>query len=708
MTTQVDRDAAHLSQPCSCLPARPCACPAWALSAAISPRAVVRAPARGGDGQLSATYHRAPRLDRPAPGVPWALHLTDAAGAFRLLGFDLDAHRPGQRAAAAADAGHLAGVLDGVGIAHVVCASGPSGGRHVWVALDHGADAGQVASLARLAAHVLPTLDTSPLCNAATGCLRPPGSPHRDGGASTVIAGDVAVLAAPSTSAEQVRALHGALAALVQQAGLSEPAAMVALGVVLDEGGHPHLPGTRRALSAGAAAAAARCGPDASATAFAVLTGAARARWRHGDVATVLADAPGLEHLRTTSSPAGRIPRPAYGPASPAAVLARQWARAVAAVATSPQTAGADPTFDARAGQIAALVAAVRDAAAACPARWAHGGGPADWRALEVLSLITLQAVAPQVDVALRRLGELCGFSYECARTALERLAADGWVRCVRPAAGRRAATWAITHPMTAAVEAVVEAVVPTAAALARGAQPELTQAVPRPSTTPSCSTPVASAPTIEVGVAERTALLSVITTTVTSFAHDVFTHRALGLSAGNLYAATSATRATPTADLVKITGAARDDATATLERLADHGLLVSDGATWWRPTGADRRDAVAATLPDNASGPVTGTLARRAESHRLDQQTFDWWCAERAWQQAPRRPGAKRRPMRGQLALVAEEGARVYGPFPRRPNGTPNFTQARDTLAKDEAARDVHALDLATRHAPAPIPAAA
>ena len=620
------------------------------------------------------------------------MHLADAAGAFRLLGFDLDAHRPDQRAAAAADAERLAQLLDSVGIVHVVCASGPSGGRHVWVALDHRAEADLVASLARLARHVLPTLDISPLSNPATGCLRPPLSPHRDGGASTVIAGDVATLSAPSTTPEQVGALHAALAALVETAGLDEPAAMVALGVVLDSCGHPHLPGPARPLPAAAAAAAATCGSDASATAFAVLTGAARARWRHGDLAALVATAPGLEHLRTTATPTGRRPRPSRGPASAAAVLARQWARAVAAVATSPRQAGEDPTFDARAGAVAALVRDVRAAAEASPTRWADNGGPADRRTLEVLALLTTQAVRGEVEVALRRLGELAGFSHECARLSLQRLAADGWVRCVRPAAGRNAPIWTITTP----------------AAATRDADAKLTQALPRATSCPP-SPPADPAP--GVGSAERTALLADITTRLSGLVHDVFTHRALGLPAGNLYALTSATRPVSTTDLVKITGASRRVACDLLDALAARGLLATDGTTWWRPApvaGVDRRDVVAAALPDTASGPVAGTLARWAEAHRLDQQVFDWWCAERAWQLAPRRPGAARRAIRGQLALIPEAGVHVYGPFPRRRDGTPNFAAARKTLAGDEDAKAAHAADLATRFTPTPMPAAA
>ena len=652
-------------------------------------------------GAVSNAYERRARLDGSVPSAPWAVHLADASGGFRLLGFDLDAHRPGQRAAAAADADRMVEVLAALGIAHVVCASGPSGGRHVWVGLDHGAEADQVASLARLARHALPTLDVAPLSNPATGCLRPPLAPHRDGGASVVIAGDLGALTTPATSPEQVGALHAALAKLAVAAGLGEqgPGGAVGLGglgVVLDEHGHPYLPGPRRSLPAAAAAAAATCGPDASATMFAVLTGAARAHWRHSDVAALAEASPGLEYLRTRRTPTGRSGRPVRGPQSRAAVLARQWARAVAAVAASPRQIGEDPTFDARAGAVAEVVRAVLAAADAVPARWAEGGGPADRRTLEVICQLALQAVRVEVEVALRRLGDIAGFSHESARHALARLVADGWIRCVRPAAGRAAPVWSIVpaDPQGSGVRKV------------------MTQADPRPAPVPS---PTAPDPVPGVGAAERTALLADITDRVAGSAHDVFTHRALGLAAGNLYASVPS-RAVDINDLVKITGASRRAALTIIQRLADHGLLVSDGATWWLPdptrAGVDRRDAVAAALPDvrtrYGTHPVAGTLVRRAGAHRLDQAVFDWWCAEVAWRRAPRRPDAKRRPGRGQLSLVPEAGTHVYGPFPTKTNGKDDFAAARAILAGDEEAEAAHAAALAARFAPASSVAAA
>ena len=80
----------------------------------------------------------------------------------------------------------LLDLLDRAGADYLVAESGPGGGRHVWAALAEPVDAETVAGLARLMRHLCPTLDLAPLTNPATGCVRPPGAPHRAGGASEV------------------------------------------------------------------------------------------------------------------------------------------------------------------------------------------------------------------------------------------------------------------------------------------------------------------------------------------------------------------------------------------------------------------------------------------------------------------------------------------------------------------------------------------
>ena len=169
-------------------------------------------------GQVLNEYTGHRRVDGDEPAQPWAVYLAGTDRRFRLLCFDLDAKSAGSAPAAARDADVLCGLLHDVGLDAVVCESGPTGGRHVWTALAESVDAETVATLARLARHVCPSLDLSPLSNAATGCVRPPGAPHRAGGRSTVLSGVLDALTSPTGTAEQVRRLVEALAQLVDDA----------------------------------------------------------------------------------------------------------------------------------------------------------------------------------------------------------------------------------------------------------------------------------------------------------------------------------------------------------------------------------------------------------------------------------------------------------------------------------------------------------
>jgi hypothetical protein len=84
------------------------------------------------------------------------------------------------------DADALVALLDDQGIRYVRATSGPSGGQHVLVTFERPAPPAAVADVARqLRAH-LPSLDITPLLNPRTGCIRPPGAPHRRGGASAL------------------------------------------------------------------------------------------------------------------------------------------------------------------------------------------------------------------------------------------------------------------------------------------------------------------------------------------------------------------------------------------------------------------------------------------------------------------------------------------------------------------------------------------
>ncbi|QCU79618.1 hypothetical protein E7744_14980 (plasmid) [Citricoccus sp. SGAir0253] len=590
------------------------------------------------------------RTNAAAPATPWAVYLAGTDHRYRLLAFDLDAKNPGTAALAARDAETIAGLLRDAGLSALVCASGPSGGRHVWTAVADSVEADTVATLARLTRHLCPTLDLAPLTNPATGCVRPPGTPHRAGGASAVLAGDLDSLLNPPGTAGHVRGLVEHLATLV---GASEPVGPLEAHrpVPLDDHGHPYLPGPRRELPAPSRAALAEdaSAGDASAVLWRVLIGAAFARWKHADIAALVETSPGLEHLRTYRHSTGTTThRARRTPQDAAATLARQWAKAVTHVATSPRQIGEDPTFDARADAIAAHVRDLQGRADAAAGRWTHGRGPADRRILDVLCLLALQALTPELEADTRRLALLAGLGRETARTALLRLAADGWITQTKAAEGPHGAHWSI-HPHRD---------IHSQDLIGRS------QADPRPA---------------GAGVAERLTLLATLTERTRACAHDVFTlGPGLGHLAGNLYARTT-TEFLSLGDLTAAIGGTLAHTARILDRLTSAGLLIHSPTGWRRHT-TDHRHSAAKRLE------VDGRLAERAARYRVERELWAWWQAEQAWMTAPRRTAASRRAGPGQLTLTPELGTNAYGAHPRRADGKADYRQARRLLSTGRA----------------------
>jgi hypothetical protein len=604
----------------------------------MSPRPSVRVAAVDAYGQVVNEYTGSRRVAGTEPDRPWAVYLAGTDHRFRLLCFDLDAKTAATAAAAERDAGVLSALLGDVGLPAVVCRSGPGRGRHVWTALAEGIDAAMVATLARLARHMCPTLDLSPLSNPVTGCVRPPGAPHRSGGRSEVLSGDLSTLTTPSGTAAQVRALVERLARLVDE---TEPARDLdpRTPLPVDDHGRLYLPGPRRELPAVSAAALREdaASGDASAVLWRVLVGAASARWRHSDIAALVDTAPGLEHVRTENVRGQRRPR---GRAEAAHVLRRQWDKAVSYVATADRQIGDDPTFDRRAGAIAAHVRAVQTRADAAAGRWTRGGGPADRRVLDVLCVLALQAVCGAVEADTRRLALLAGIGRETARTALLRLSADGWVAPAQAAAGVHGAHWTIDP----------------AALIHNPTEDARSQADPRAA---------------GAGAADRSALLASLSARTTAAAHDAFTHGpALGHHAGNLYARTG-TEPQQLEDLALATGASPAATARTLARLTSAGVLIQTRAGW-RRHASDRRPAAAVRMG------VHGRLDDRARRYKIERELWAWWQAEDAWMRAPRRPGTKHRPGRGQLSLLPDDGTHAYGPHPRRLDGRLDWRAAR------------------------------
>ena len=621
---------------------------AWALTRALSPRPSVRVADVDACGTAINTYTRTTRIAGVAPGAPWAVYLADPAGLFRLLVFDLDAAKGDP----AADAATLGGWLDHAGIPHVVTVSGPSGGRHVWVACAEGVDAATVDTLARLARARLLTLDLAPLSNPVTGCVRPPGAPHRHGGTSTVLSGDLITLTSPTVTATDVARLVDQLAAGGHRPDRADPVDLTT-PLPVDAAGRLYLPGPRRELPAASAAAlsqdAAAAAADASAVLWKVLIGAAAARWRCADLSALAARAPGLEHLRSHGQGPARPRRPRDRRES-RRLLHRQWDHAVRWVATHPRAAVEDdPTFNPRAATVVQLVEHTQTRADACAGRWAGPGGPADRRVLDALCSLILHGLSTTVEADIRRLGLLCGIGRETARTALLRLARDGWLTCCSPGEGPRAATWSLAQLST------------PSRVLGRS------QVFPPPP---------------RAGSADRTHWLTRLRTRLGAAAHDAFTPAGgLGHATGQLYAALTDQPSTTT-DLSERLGYPAYEIGQRLRTLRTFRLVEHTGTGWALPR-IDRRSAAATRLG------VSGRLADRAQCYVLEREAWQWWCTELGWMHASTRVAPNRRPGPAQLAMpeIASTGT-DRGPHPRRCDGRADFAAARRVLQARQESR--------------------
>ena len=425
---------------------------AWELASSLSVRATCRV--YRGDGRGGWTNRTRERVmgARPPHG-PWAIYLSDGSD-YWLACFDLDAHDGDEssRRRAEADAARCAGLLRDAGLEPVICRSGPSGGMHVWASSLERVPAPLMRSIAMRMRLLLPSLDPTPLLNPRTGCARPPLSPHRDGGASVPVDGDPWTLDIPVARADAWERLDRTLRALTDR--LTGPDTVPVreqdrAGAVLDADGMPWIPGDRRPLPARAQRlldAPLPAGADASPVMFAILVSAARAHWRLHDMAGLLSR-PGMTHAMSAGAGRGvRIPRPLTGPGGAMDVLGRDWERAVKAASRSGPRPGSDPGWRERSLSTLSAVTATLRAMRAGRVGFDMPGGASRLRVLTALCLLCARANRTDVQADVRRLALMCGVGRETARTALERLRADGWVTLERRGEGRSANRWALAR----------------------------------------------------------------------------------------------------------------------------------------------------------------------------------------------------------------------------------------------------------------------
>lgn len=415
------------------------------LFATLSPRAAVRVDRRDSRGRWLHAYRECP-LPPAQNSAPWAVYLADDHARFRLLCFDLDSGRGGA-AAVTKDLATLRRWLDQAELSYVVAASGPDGGRHVWVTAARPLEALLVRSLGQAAAGKLPTLDWGMLANPRTGAARPIGAPHRDGGHSRLLSPADETTAATRLTPASCHNPPERFVRLLQLMGPPTPQPprtatrnRAARKIVTDSPEGPHLPGTPRHLldDDTRALLMRRPAPDrVSETLASLLVRLAVRRWRLPMVEKLLADPAmrrgGLLHVCTSPTRTGaRRPLPDN---EARRKLARQWSRCVQFAATLPPPADS-VTWTTRIADVVQQVAHIQAAADAWPERWATQAGPADRAALDLLCLYALRSGSLVLAMDVRRAAIGTGFGRSTMHRAFARLAMDSWLAAASPDGG--------------------------------------------------------------------------------------------------------------------------------------------------------------------------------------------------------------------------------------------------------------------------------
>jgi DNA-binding MarR family transcriptional regulator len=403
---------------------------------------VLRVPVRRA-GVLTNRYVERRWDEEVVPDGPFAVYLA-RDGRYFALAFDLDAKSgsAAARTSARCDATALARMLTAAGIRFVEAASGPSGGRHLLATFPEGLPAGFVGRLARhLARSVTPTLDPTPLCNPATGAIRPPGAPHSAGGRSTLLTPPAAAL--DHLQRGNMRADFDRLCAL---AGLTSD--REAEEVPSPRGAPRPVPRTTIDLMRNGDLTGTYA--DRSALAAAITLSFVNANRPYGELETAALDrrSRGLDHLQRERLANGRFRD--RSDAEIKAATRRMWAGRVDYARRHPAQH--------RTAQIEDAVARVLAAADGDPRRWGGQAGPTDLAVLRALLALALRAGTLTLHAGIRHLSLHTGVSRSSAARSLRRLVRDGWLVLVQAATGTSAAEYHIQVPPDAALPDTVPA----------------------------------------------------------------------------------------------------------------------------------------------------------------------------------------------------------------------------------------------------------
>lgn len=633
---------------------------AWSLVRSFSPRDVVRvATQRDSTGTITNQYGFDRSLSLMPPSTPYAMYLSADRERYDRIGFDLDAHGGN----AVDDARKLSLWLDELRIPHLIAESGPSGGRHIWLPpLAAPASADLVRELAHLTKSLLPSLDTSPLTNPVTGCLRPPGSPHRFGGSSRPIS----ALSALSATLQPAALLE--LRAMLIDLGAELPPPPVPTPArVITDGTRTHLPGDRLPLSPRIQQlldTPLTIADDASRRLVEVLNAMAAANWRFHDVLPYAASSPAFEHARTIRQRGHRVARTAAGTSN---VLAKNWDSAVAYVASHPFTAPArgqesasQPSYIDKLQRVTRAVQALQDRANTMPGLWGadqasraartRRGTSSRRAALDALCLFMIQAASTSIAADCRRIALTTGY-------------------------GKTVAAEALLELSTPVIDDD-----PESAWIVRDGEPESGQAQryrlsKRFSTedhpanrTIALTPPPPSAPVVDP-LAHRDRLIQELTRRLGAMNLDVFAApKSFGRRVGLVYLHLTdppVDAGTSCATLAHRTGLSIAQTQDHLEQLKRVGMAIELPTGWARGPANPR--AVAIHLD------VAGYLEDRALRYQYERERWNQWLEQVRWNCKTHTSG-RRRPRRAGPTAVAlfntDTGRDPRPRYPQRPDG--------------------------------------
>ena len=600
---------------------------AWAITRQMVKRRYVNTMVADADGTL--TSHRYPRkhsaVGPVAPRTPWTIDLTDDIDRlFWFACFDLDAKTPEALEVAVEDFGVLVRLLRRLGIPHVTCRSSSNGGFHVWLPLA-GIPLPLMLELSEAAGAILASLDKAMLHNAVTGAVRPPGSPHRNGGFSQVMTGEgaypVDVLFTPSVTESDLRRVIDAFRELRPAVDLdkSTPAGPT------DSRHQAHRDLPRWGVPFMQAVGG---GYDPSRNGYMCLLAAAVAGWSFADVQRAALTAPGMEHYRTQNSvTGGRTPR---RPAEAAARLARQWDAAVQyskSYVKYPDTRKQRDLTELNG--IVYSAQAMLEAFRVSPGRWVRAESDLhDSHVLTALVWMSVRSGQRKVTAAIRTIASLTGIPSTTVDRSLRRLSAGGWIERVRYAEGTEATVWRVAEKFSTAH-------------LQDGPHHEMTARPP------------------EQLFDARAVVLRALEDMLNAGRSDVFTRAGLGPTARRAYEALQREGETQE-KLSKRSGLPSGRLVVALARLRKHSLAILSPSGWRRRLN-DVRHRVAMKLG------VHGVLAGREQKYGWEREQWAWWLAETTFR-AGRSPKQRRRPDTGQVRFSLSDARGDSDAWPAYP----------------------------------------